>query len=222
MVEIHGQKVDCNQCHKQLDPMGSLFNQSPKKLSPIAGKGGLHYYNEDGEFIKKDVNGIGNLGEVIAGEKDYLTCQVKHFWKWIHGENSLLTPKQEVQLVETFKTLDQKPKDFIKHLVLKKEFFSPPKYTEPQLSAVGAFKTLKKCQSCHNQQSENFEIQDLNWYQMIGNKADPNRADWITRVTAELDKGKMPPKEAKKDFTDQEMDRLKKWLASGAPDFEGN
>jgi len=54
-----------------------------------------------------------------------------------------------------------------------------------------AFKTLKKCQGCHNQQTENFEVQDLNWFQMISNKQDPKRADWVSRVKIETDKKKM-------------------------------
>lgn len=222
MSQIHGQKAECLQCHKQLDPMGNLFNQTPTRLGPRATAGALAYYNDSGEFVNKPIAGIGDLGAILTSEKDYLACQVKHFWKWVHGENSLLNPKQELELIQTFKRLEQKPKDFVKHLLMKKEFFSPPSYSEKQLAAVSAYKTLKKCQSCHNQQSDNVEVQDLNWYQLIGQKQDVNRADWIKRVTAETNKGKMPPKDAKKDFSELEMIRLKKWLDQGAPDFEGN
>lgn len=222
MVQIHGQNVDCQFCHKQLDPLGDLFNFSPARLNAAASFGGLNYYNEEGVFVKKPVDGIGNLGAVITNERDYFSCQVKHFWTWIHGENSLITPAQEIELVSTFKAMNQKPQDFIRYLVLKDEFYAPKKYTEAQLSAISAFKTLKKCQSCHNQQNENFEIQDLDWYQLVGNKQSIDRAVWIKELKKVFQKGSMPPEEAQKDFTDGELGRLKNWLSQGAPDFEGN
>ncbi|MBL7545026.1 MAG: DUF1588 domain-containing protein [Bdellovibrionaceae bacterium] len=221
MAQVHGQNIDCNQCHKQLDPMGNLFNYMPMTVSQNSASGGLHYYNEAGEFVRKDIDGIGQLGQVITSEKDYYSCQVKHFWKWIHGENSLLDPQKELALVEKFKSVNQKPKDFVRYLVSEKEFYSPKQYTEAQISTIGAFKTLKKCQSCHNQQVEDDEVQNLNWYEIIGDKKNQDRDDWIKRIASQLRKDKMPPREARKDFTDQELERLKKWISSGAPDFEG-
>ncbi len=221
MTQIHGTNVDCQHCHKQLDPLGNLFNFSPNRLNSKATAGALNYYNEDGEFVKTPVDGIGNLGSVLTAEKDYFSCQVRHFWKWIYGENSVLTPAQEIDLVKTFKAVKQKPQDFIKQLVLKKDFYTPAQYTEAQLATVSAYKTLKKCQGCHNQQIENFEVQNLDWYSLIGNKQNADRSDWVKRVKTELQKGKMPPKDGKKDFTDGEMTRLNNWLSQGAPDFEG-
>lgn len=220
-VQIHGDNPECNKCHKQLDPIGSVFNLSPVNLSKYPSSGALTYYNSKGEFVNKPVDGIGELADLIAQEDDYFSCQVSNFWKWTHGENSLLNPKMEVELVQTFKNLGQKPKDFIKYLVSKKEFYAPIKYSESQIAAVDAFKTLKKCQSCHNQQSENVEIQDLDWYKLIGNPSETTRTDWIKRVTDEINQNKMPPKNAKKDFSDLEINRLKKWIALGAPSFEG-
>tara|TARA_B110001454_G_C12723312_1_gene436644 strand:+ start:59965 stop:61494 length:1530 start_codon:yes stop_codon:yes gene_type:complete len=221
MTQIHGTNVDCQHCHKQLDPLGDLFNLSPNRLNAKASIGALNYYNEDGEFSKHTVDGIGNLGSVLTTEKDYFSCQVRHFWKWIYGENSILTPSQEIELVKAFKDVNQKPQDFIKHLVMKKDFYTPVQYTESQLATVSAYKTLKKCQGCHNQQNENFEVQNLDWYALISNKKNEDRSDWMRRVKTELHKGKMPPKEGKRDFTDAEITRLNNWLSQGAPDFEG-
>ena len=222
MNDIHGSNVDCQQCHKQLDPMGNLFNLTPKKLNQKYSIGELNYINEDGDLINKTIDGIGNLGNVLLGEKDYYSCQVKHFWRWVYGDNSLMSPSQELELIQKFKDLNQKPQDFIKHLVLKNDFFNTPVYSESQLSAIGAFKTLKKCQSCHNQQTENVSVQFLNWYQIINDSAHSDRKYWINKISTQLNKDSMPPTNSRKDFSESELKNLKKWLMLGSPNFEGH
>ena len=154
-------------------------------------------------------------------QEDYFFCQVRHFWNWVYGGNRLLTPKQEVVLVQKFKEVKLKPKDFVKYLVDQPEFYEAKTYTEAQIVTFGAFKTLKKCQSCHNNQDENEDMKNINWYDVIDHKDHPKRTLLINRSLRQLTKNEMPPVEARSDFSDSELANLTKWLKDYKTNFDG-
>ncbi|MCK6599546.1 MAG: DUF1588 domain-containing protein, partial [Bdellovibrionaceae bacterium] len=224
MTQIHGQQNDCMKCHKQLDPTGALFNLTPQSLSIRPSPGMLSYVNEEGLWIQKKLSGIGMLAKALSTERDYLACQSKHFWTWLKGESSLLTPSKENELVDTFLSVNQRPKDFIKAIILKKDFFEEELISSSQWSAINALKVLKKCQSCHNQDSSNVDLSDISeirWYNLIYDLDFPNRKKWTLKIKNQIQKGKMPPVEAQKDFTSQELKYLLDWINQGSPNFKG-
>lgn len=222
--DLHGSDPQCYKCHRQLDPTGAVFNLSPTIPSSISSPGVLSYVNSEGVFVQKPLRGLGDLGPAISTEADYISCQVRHFWKWTFGENKLLTPDMEKILVNDFNQVQQRPKDFIKKLVSQPEFYNKVTYTEDQLSTIAAFKVIKKCQSCHNENADDIELENIagiNIYELISNLKFENRAKLIKRFYSQITKNKMPPQEAAKDFSESEIQSILKWINKGAPNFKG-
>lgn len=220
-TKMHGQNKDCQYCHRQLDPMGQFFGLIGNRMTPWASPGKLVYVNESGKEIKiENLNGIGDMANVLTQQDDYFSCQVRHFWKWTYGDQ-FLSPIKEKELVQVFKNLNQKPQDFILHLVSQKEFYQPAAYTENQLSTFSAYKTLQKCQGCHNSQDENDDVKGINWFDVISNLKHVDRDYWIDEVAHQLKKNKMPPKDARRDFTEKELENLNRWIKEVKTNFDG-
>ena len=157
----------------------------------------------------------------LLQQDDFYNCQVRHFWKWVHGSNKMLTPKKEIELVTKFKEVGLKPKFFINYLVNQPEFYETKTYSEAQIITFGAYKTLKKCQSCHNVQDDAVDMRNVNWYDVIDNKDHPKRKSLISRSLNQLTKKYMPPPEVSSDFSEAELENLTKWLKDYKTNFEG-
>lgn len=221
-LQVHGQNPECMKCHRQLDPLGELFGFIGDTLPTQPSPGALVFKSESGGEINiQNLKGLGDLSAALSQQEDYLACQVRHFWKWVYGGNQMLNPKQEVILVGKFKEVQLKPKDFVKYLVDQPGFYEAKTYSEAQIVTFGAFKTLKKCQSCHNNQDEDEDMKNINWYEVIENKEHPKRNLLINRSLRQLTKNEMPPSEAMSEFSDSELQNLMKWLKDYKTNFDG-
>jgi hypothetical protein len=222
--DIHGSDPQCYKCHRQLDPTGAVFNFSSVFPGSTPSPAVLSYVNSEGVFVQKALRGFGDLGPALSSEEDYASCQVRHFWRWTFGENKILTPDVEKRLTKEFIKLEQKPKDFLKKLTSFPEFYNQITYTADQLSAISAFKVLKKCQSCHNENSDDVDLIDIagvNIYELMADLKYNNRTKLIKRINSQINKNKMPPQEAAKDFSESEIQSVIKWINQGAPNFQG-
>lgn len=221
-LQVHGQNPECMKCHRQLDPMGELFGLTGDRLHPDPSPGALVFKSESGAEVNiPHLKGIGELGHALVQQDDFFSCQVRHFWKWVYGENRMLAPKEEMVLVNKFKELQMKPKGFVKYLVDQTQFYEAKTYSEAQIVTFGAYKTLRKCQSCHNVQDVEEEMQNVNWFDVIDNKAHPMRTFYINRSLRQLTKNEMPPPEAHSEFSDTELVNLTRWLKDFKTNFDG-
>ena len=100
-------------------------------------------------------------------------------------------------------------------------FTTPLKSESPELLFDRDIRPIlaDKCYFCHGPDAEHQEGDlrlDLEDHAMAVIKpGDPNASELIARIMA-TDDSQMPPKEAKKELTDDEISRLRQWVAQGA------
>lgn len=223
----HGSQPDCRACHDKLDPVGRVFAFSAKGMHFKPSPGALSYRSKQGQKVKIPVSGVGELAEKFTQQKDYQSCQVKHFWRWYVGQDVPLSEAREVELVNTFNQLGRKPKDFVAYLVQSKEFNQKPRIlTAPQTLARRATRILKNCNSCHTQ-SDVEEMMNWDLTELPYGKNQASRTELVQKLKDALDiendgrYREMPPKNSMWKLSEDDFQILKKWLTTGAPDYEG-
>ncbi len=228
--QIHGTRADCRSCHYKLDPMGSVFKTSPASLGSMPSPGALAYKDSSGKMINIPVAGIGEMAEVLTKQDDYVKCQIKHFWKWYIGVDVPLTEQRMTELRQTFESVNRRTNDFTKSLLLSKEFSMRELPNELRDLAGNVKGFLQRCQSCHST-SADYSGPDLTKWPLGSDQNNPkdNNQYWITQISNSLDldhqglNRDMPPAPKDGGFipSKHELDLIKAWIKSGAPDESG-
>lgn len=228
-TDIHGSSPDCRACHYKLDPMGETLSLSPAPtINEVPSPGALIYQKKNGSMVHVEVRGLGELGQAITEQTEYIQCQVNHFWTWYVGQDAPRSATRNEQLNKKFIELEGRPKDFVKYLVQSSEFRQKPiKLTEEQLLARQVAKSFKNCTSCHEDQNEDFDMKywDMTAFPYSENPRE-NQAR-INQIIKALDLNnngahrKMPPKESVWQISEQELGQIQKWISIGAPDYDG-
>lgn len=225
----HGQRPDCMACHYKLDPMGRTMMTSPLTLSPLASPGRLTY-RTSARSVDVPVRGIGELGAAIARQPEYLSCQVRHFWRWFMDERVPLSPAREDQLIREFERVGRRTNDFVRIMLNQPEFYriSAP-LTESEIRAQRVKTFLRKCQDCHKDQfydgNDDGKFPDFTSWPIGGDEPEMKR--WVRRIQRVMDlehdgeNPRMPPVEAPWRTTHSEVLLIKNWIRDGAPDESG-
>ena len=202
--------------------MGKTFRTSSFKLSPFTSPGALSYKDDSGRLINTPVSSIGELALEIFKQPQYKQCQVKHFWNWFIGKDIVLDKETLSSLTKTFTDLEQRPNDFIAHLVNTKSFYSLNENKTNETVNLNHVKPiLRKCSQCHTALS----IPDF--YQ-LPIESSAKHLEWMTKITKRLDlnnDGKnatMPPSNANWKLTKRERNLIKRWIKNGARDDKNN
>lgn len=219
----HGTDSQCMSCHYKLDPMAQTFIGSGAYLNKTPSPGALTYKKENGSLINVPVSGLGELGDVITQQEEYLSCQVSHFWNWFVGENIPLSEQKKKELAEKFDSLNRKPKDFIKELLLSSDFSSPNKLDVNDIRFSNVKPIFQRCNSCHLNEVlapkiDSYPFAKNSSYNEMIVKQILQAADLLE----EKDTDSMPPQNAGWRLIGLERDLVKAWIKSGAKDDDGN
>ena len=228
---IHGSRTDCKSCHYKLDPMGKVFTTSAASLSSMPSPGALVYKNSSGAMVNIPVNGIGEMGQAIVQQDDYVKCQINHFWNWYIGQDVVLTNERMIQLQQAFEKTGRRTNDFTKYILQSKEFATRELPNELRDLSRNVKTYLQRCQSCHSN-SADYQGADLTQWPMGKNQNDAldNNRYWITQISEAMDlehggiKRTMPPKPVDGGFipTRKELEMLSLWIKQGAPNEQGH
>lgn len=227
--KLHGDRPDCMACHYKLDPLGKTFLTSPLVLSNIPSPGHLSYKRDNGEKVNIPVSGLAALGTAITQQPEYVRCQVRHFWNWFMGSQTL-TPDREKQLISEFNQRGRRTNDFIQYLTTQNEFYTlNAPLTEDQLRTRQVKVLLQKCQNCHkdqlNDEAEDGKFPDFTVWPIGGNQTEMKH--WVDRIYKKMDlendgeNPRMPPVEASWRTGFKEVQVVKDWIQRGAPDENG-
>lgn len=218
----HGSDVACAKCHYKLDPVGQTFMTSTVSLSPLASPGRLTYRDQKTNvLIDVPVNGLGELGQAITKQDQYLRCQVDRFWTWFIGEDRELTETRERELINEFNRVGRRTNDFVSVLLHAPEFRTRDFRTEFEIRADAVRGVLKNCVACHDAKIPDFTA----W--PIGGDAAAMKT-WAGRISTRLDLAHdgagrdMPPTWSVWQPSAKETALLKAWLDDGAPDEKGD
>lgn len=226
----HGSDASCKGCHYKLDPLANTFRGSSRQLNK-ATPGRLTYKKESGEMVDIPVSGLGELGEVITQQEEYLQCQVRHFWNWYIGEDIFLDKENLKKLTKIFeKSGDdgsgngRRPKDFIRYLVNSKDFYTEKEFNPTEVRYSHVKNIFKRCDVCH--ENEVLAPHLSEGYPFSANKNDNLKALQILVKALNLDEKQasavMPPRRAGWRLSQEETSIISAWLQSGAQDEKGN
>ncbi|MBX9769333.1 MAG: DUF1588 domain-containing protein [Bdellovibrionales bacterium] len=147
-ADVHGKDAQCFACHYKLDPAGQTFQAIGLSLSSAPASGALIYKNSRGVKVDLPVSGLNELGRTIADQEDYVTCQVRKFWKWFVGADVPLEEERLQQLARIFNHMNHQPQDFAAYLTRTEEFRTIPKRQE-RIGFPTVRPFLNRCDSCH-------------------------------------------------------------------------
>lgn len=222
----HGSDPACQSCHYKLDPAGKTFMTSNLALNPTPAAGALVYKRGDGTLVNIPVAGIGELADAITQQPEYAQCQVKHFWDWFIGKDVFLNDSRKNELTEKFNSLGRKPNDFVKYLVSQPEYREIPQSNHQEITLSNIKPIFKQCNECHSGEEED-PIPEFYRFP-IGGTAE-SHIEWLGKISEELDlnnngaQATMPPKkETEWRLNDLEVSLIKRWIAEGAKDDNGN
>lgn len=221
---VHGQQADCMSCHSKLDPMGQTFGFSAATAGIKASPGALHFTGYDGRAVDIKVSGLGQLGEEIVKQPEYVKCQVSNFWRWYIGKDVPLTQAREDELTKVFNQVGRKPKDFVAHLVTLPEFTAKPAIlTEDQILSRRVVKIFKNCNSCHDSTDEDvWDLTDLPYSRDARlRERKINALKKVLDIDGDGRKAEMPPEDSLWQLSQDEFATIKKWMERGSPDFTG-
>lgn len=148
-AEIHGKDAQCFACHYKLDPAGQTFQAIGLGLSKAPAAGALIYKNSRGVKVDVPVNGLNDLGHQIVAQDDYVTCQVRKFWKWFVGADVPLEEDRLQELARIFNHMNHQPQDFAAYLTRTVEFRTLPQKQE-RIRFASIRPLLNRCDSCHS------------------------------------------------------------------------
>ncbi|MCB0393211.1 MAG: DUF1588 domain-containing protein [Bdellovibrionales bacterium] len=217
---IHGSNPDCRACHYKLDPIGKSFSSIGLVLSPFAQSSELVFKRPNGDIHRENTAGIGDMGEKISNTPEYVSCQVNHFWNWFYGDKDLELDKQQL-LEQKFVALNGRFKDFVKLLVLDENFYLKPK-ADFQL-ARDVLNVFQRCDTCHKDVTTDTP-RFSKW--PIGGGVEEMKY-WLLEISEQLDlphdgqDRKMPPSESPWHPSKEQIQSIKAWINSGAPDLDG-
>lgn len=223
----HGTQSDCMNCHYKLDPLGMTFRSSPLTLHEEPSAGKLIYKKADGNLVNIPVKGIGELGQAITQQPEYVDCQIRKFWAWYIGSDIPLEGSVLQEVTAAFESVGRRTNDFIAYLILRPEF-RIRKSQDPQLATVAEVRGLfKRCQSCHegNSNLQTFVPNLTQW--PLNDEQNQGSKYWLDRIAYKLDlehngqQRQMPPDDGGFRPTLQELLNIKKWISLGAPDEAG-
>lgn len=210
--DLHGADPRCATCHVKLDPMGRAFQNIGLALHPLPSAGELTYTRVNGEVLRRYVRGLGDLGKEIVQQPEYLSCQIDWFWKEFIGQDVPLTPTRRSELVQNFEQVGRRTNDFIRTLLLSREFRQIPGQDDLiQFSQVGPL--LQRCDTCHQNEGyipafANGRLDQATLQHMKNRLSLPDN-----------DRRKMPRNWPQ--WNPNELETLKKWIDQGAPGPDG-
>lgn len=216
----HSSDKACMKCHYKLDPMGSTFRGSGLALSPFPSPGALSFTGARGEHVEIPARGLGDIAKAITERPEYVSCQVKHFWRWFIGEDRLMDSETEAELAQKFEELGRRPNDFIAYLVSRPEFNTSSDSNEFSGLVVEVKAVLKNCNGCHAEKGlDSF----TEW--PIGGSVDTHR-NWLRKIRFHTlkdqnPKTKMPPPNSDWQLDSADIANLTRWFKAGAPDESG-
>lgn len=213
----HGSDPACLKCHYKLDPMGLTFQGAGMVLAPLASPGALVYTDSRGQKVSQAAAGVGELGQLVTQQDDYVRCQVKHFWRWFVGEDKPLNEALLGELSTKFNEVRRKPNDFIAYLVNRPEFgFAEESGANGPLVAE-VKNILQNCNGCHSLEGipsfSDWPIGgEAKWHQKyLSGIRRSLSLDGSTRPRS------MPPKESRWQPTPAQLTTLQQWYDLGAP-----
>ncbi len=227
---IHGTQKDCMSCHYKLDPMGQTLRGSQFIPSGAPWAGRLTYKTAKGTLTDVAVAGIGELGQAITKQPEYLSCQVGYFWNWFIGRDVVLTEKIRSELVSKFEEVGRQPNDFVSYLVERPEFKIRVAVDPVLANSRKVHDLLERCQSCHQGKTDDVTgdaLIDLTAWPLGKNSSNHDPAFWLSQISAKVglaDGGKtrkMPPESAHWSLSRQDLLSIQQWIENGAPDESG-
>ncbi len=107
----------CINCHSKVDHLGKAFDESVTRPSSEKIKGSLRYVSAiDGSNIDVRFGSIAEMALAVTRQKEFLTCQVDHFWNWFVGSDAKNFKKAE--LARYFEHKNRRPKELIKKILI--------------------------------------------------------------------------------------------------------
>lgn len=228
---IHGTQKDCMACHFKLDPAGQTMINISVSASKYTTPGALAFLRK-GQLVHVPVSSVGDLGEAISQQPEFVSCQVNHFWKWFVGTDVPLSESRRHQIEQELIQNGLKPWPLIKTLVKSPEFRKSPEPLNPNRSLGLQAKTfLQKCDSCHTARggvwtSTGEAVPTLSQWP-IGGSGEKMKYWLVSHVAVVLDLTgqsgvrSMPPRSSPWQPTVSEMKNLRQWIEVGAPDENG-
>jgi Protein of unknown function (DUF1588) len=218
----HGSDAQCAACHYKLDPMGKTFQSMGVALHPEPSPGALIFKStKTGKLVDVPVRGLGDLGKAIVQQEDYVDCQVSWFWTEFIGKDVRLTSQRKAELAQEFNRVGRKTNDFVSYLVSQPEFREKPSDASEFVTFDQVQPLLKRCDSCHAHMPDVPSFAKLP-ISVNGNQQE--HVSWIADMTDRVNRpegarGRMP-KDADQ-WKSSDLDLIKKWLAQGARDENG-
>lgn len=112
--------AECANCTFDIESLGQAFRYSSRRPYMQKSPGRLKYISAaDLKRIDSPFDSIGSMAKLIVQQKDYVGCQVEHFWDWFVGEDIPLSQKKKESLISFFNLHSRQPKSLIKHILLK-------------------------------------------------------------------------------------------------------
>lgn len=228
---IHGAQKDCMACHFKLDPAGQTMINIAGSASKYKSPGALAFLRK-GQLVHIPVGSVGELGEAISQQPEFVSCQVNHFWRWFIGTDVSLSENRRQQIQQELIQNGLKPWPLIKTLVKSPEFRKSPEPLNPNRSLGLQAKTfLQKCDSCHTARggvwtSSGEEVPTLSQWP-IGGNSEKMKYWLVNHVAAVLDLTgqsgfrSMPPRSSPWQPSVSELKNLRHWIEVGAPDENG-
>ena len=217
----HGKNQSCVGCHYKLDPMGKTFQAMTDVLDDSPAPGALSYKRKNGQAVHVPVSGIGQLGQAITQQPEYVNCQVDWFWKEFIGANIPLTDDRRAELAQSFDGVGRRTNDFISILLKSVEFRQRPKSSE-FISFVRVQPLLKRCDSCH-ESDPSASAPSFATMPYLDGPVDET-VSWLKamqkRINLPTDSKDHMPRHSE-EWSAADIQLLKTWLATGAHDNIG-
>ena len=221
----HGADPTCSSCHEKLEPSAKLWFGNTQSLSRFPNRAKLVYTTTQGKRVEIEVTGFQEMAQVLVGQEDYASCQVRHIWNWFVGEDVPLSTTRLNELTQTFNQVQRRPKDFISYLVNQPEFFEEQTFS-PEMVNFSQIRTiLNRCDQCHAGVRFSYAPYYARHFPFSEDPFFHNMA--LQRLSSALnlhgrkDKRVMPPENSGWQPSEQELNLIRIWLSNGARDEEG-
>ena len=217
-ADIHGRDAQCFSCHYKLDPAGQTFQAIGLNLSRATNPGALIYKSSQGTKIDVPVSSINDLGHRLTEQDDYVTCQVRKFWKWFVGTDVPLDDSRLQQLARIFNHMNHQPQDFAAYLTRTEEFRRIPRKAE-RIAFSTVRPLLTRCDSCHhgvkNKSGEGLPQFAFAYAQLL-----PEHGSWLLKMKERMSRSdhlRMPMDWQA--WKDDDLATVKSWVQQSIDDL---